>query len=314
MDHSRIWQQSMQDYETYLHLIRGLSPHTVMAYLQDLKKLYDFFVYENTQYQKKLPVPFAITSTDIQQFLQYLYRLGIQPSSQARMISSLKCYYQYLFENKKIQKHPLQSIVQPHTTQYLPHILAIHEIEKMLSSIDLKKTNGFRNLAILEILYSTGMRVSELTQIQISDIYLKEKCVKILGKGNKERIGLLGSKAIEAIKAYINSSQKIRAQSNKGSYLLLNNRKQPLTRIMIFMIIKKIALQVGIQKSVSPHTFRHSFATHLLEAGADLRAVQLLLGHSAITTTEIYTHLDTTYLKETVKTYHPRSSCNLPLK
>ncbi len=308
MYNSSLWKKYSRMYEMHLHLVRGLSSNTIMAYLQDIKKLQDFCL--NPHEKDNIPIysPLMVSTDYIQYFLKYLCSLGMQGSSQARIISSLKSYYRYLTDEGYMDKNPTIYVVQPKKIAYLPQILAIHEIEAIIANINVHARYGLRNLAIIEVLYSTGMRVSELVNIKMNDVYIEEGFIKILGKGNKERIVLLGKQAIKSINAYVLQSQDIRHKNNiYATYLFLNNRGRPLSRVMIFLMIKNIVRKVGIGKTVSPHTFRHSFATHLLEAGADLRAVQLLLGHSSITTTEIYTHLDRSYLQQTIKEYHPRS-------
>jgi len=274
-----------------------------MAYLRDVRKLDQFFELK----KKNLP-PGAVTTQHLKDFLEYLNELGMSAYSQARIISGLRGFFNYLLGEELIQTDPSELIEGPRLGRKLPDTLDYHEIEKILSSIDLSSPEGTRNRAMLEVLYSSGLRVSELVGLKRASIYADIGFLRVIGKGNKERLVPIGKEALKYLNLYlehVRPQQKI--QEGSESFVFLNRRGRPLSRVMVFTIIKNLVAKAGIRKTVSPHTFRHSFATHLIEGGADLRAVQEMLGHESITTTEIYTHLDRDYLKQVIREFHPRS-------
>jgi integrase/recombinase XerD len=296
------WQIYTEQFKNYLKLERGLAENSLEAYLRDIAK---FRAYAQSQGWTS---PENITHHQITQFLVHLNELGIAETSQARILSGIKAFYRFLFLENLIQQDPSYLIEAPKLARKLPDTLSYEEIEKLITAIDLSTPEGTRNRAILEVLYSCGLRVSELTELKLSQLYFDIGFVKVVGKGNKERFVPIGKDAMKYTKIYI---EQIRNRLNipKGyeNYVFLNRRGKNLTRVFIFMIIKDLAQQVSLNKNISPHTFRHSFATHLLEGGADLRAIQEMLGHESITTTEIYTHLDKDYLRQTIQQFHPRS-------
>lgn len=297
------WNESILDYRHYLKIERGLSSHTIQNYIRDVKKLISFID------KKKITcTPIEINEDLIQQFI-YEIAKEISPRSQARIISGLRSFFDYLiFENYRAS-NPTDLIETPKIGVKLPDTLSEQEINSLISAIDLSKVEGERNRAMLETMYSCGLRVSELIDLKISDLFFEEGFIKIVGKGNKERFVPIHSSAQNYIMLYIN---EIRTQLTikKGfeDTLFLNRRGKSLSRQMIFMILKALAIKINLNKKISPHTFRHSFATHLLKNGADLRAIQQMLGHESITTTEVYVHLDTSYLKKIVEKYHPIKS------
>ena len=297
------WNESILDYSHYLKIERGLSSHTIQNYIRDVKKLISFID------KKKITcTPIEINEDLIQQFI-YEIAKEISPRSQARIISGLRSFFDYLiFENYR-ESNPTDLIETPKIGVKLPDTLSEQEINSLISAIDLSKAEGERNRAMLETMYSCGLRVSELIDLKISDLFFEEGFIKIVGKGNKERFVPIHFSAQKYIILYMN---EIRTQLTikKGfeDTLFLNRRGKSLSRQMIFMILKALAIKIDLNKKISPHTFRHSFATHLLKNGADLRAIQQMLGHESITTTEVYVHLDTSYLKEIVEKYHPIKS------
>ena len=297
------WSESILDYSHYLKIERGLSSHTIQNYIRDVKKLVYFLDEE-----KISSSPIGINEELIQKFI-YTIAKEISPRSQARIISGLRSYFDYLiFENYRAS-NPTDLIETPKIGVKLPDTLSEQEINSLISAIDLSKAEGERNRAMLETMYSCGLRVSELIHLKISDLFFDEGFIKIVGKGNKERFVPIHFSAQKYIILYMN---EIRTQLTikKGfeDTLFLNRRGKSLSRQMIFMILKALAIKINLNKKISPHTFRHSFATHLLKNGADLRAIQQMLGHESITTTEVYVHLDTSYLKEIVEKYHPIKS------
>lgn len=295
------WQESINSFKTYLSLERSLSPHSVEAYTRDVMKLKDYLLVERPEQS-----PTDITDQDIQSFLASLYDVGIQASSQSRILSSLRAFFQFLILEEIIVDDPTALIENPKVGKKLPSVLEVHEIEQMFAVIDHSLPAGVRNRAILEVLYGTGIRVSELTKLRLSHIHFDEGFIRILGKGNKERLVPVGQMAMKHILLYKDHVRnKIPIAPGHENYLFLNHRGKHLSRAAIFDLVKSIALKAGIKKSVSPHTFRHSFATHLIEGGANLRAVQAMLGHASIVTTEIYTHLDRDYLKQVMQSCHP---------
>ena len=297
------WQSGLTGFKSYLRLERSLSANTIEAYLHDVEKLHQFFFSRSEEKDLK-----SITSTDLKDFLVWINELGMLPPTQARVLSGLKAFFKYLVLENLIQIDPSALLESPKTSRKLPDTLNILEINSMIEAIDLSRPEGMRNKAMLEILYGCGLRVSELTGLKISNLYLDIDFIKILGKGNKERLVPIGSDAIKFLRLFIDEIRiHIAVKPGKEDFVFLNKRGNPISRVMVFIIIKDLALKAGIKKNISPHTFRHSFATHLIEGGADLRAVQEMLGHESITTTEIYTHLDRDYLRETIIQFHPRS-------
>lgn len=297
------WQSSLRGFKAYLKLERSLSANTIEAYLHDVDKLLQFFLARSDEKN-----PAQVTSSDLKNFLVWVNQLGMTPPTQARVLSGLKSFFKYLVLENKIEVDPSALLESPKMVRRLPDILNILEINSIIDAIDLSKPEGMRNKAMLETLYGSGLRVSELTGLKMSNLHLDIEFIKILGKGNKERLVPIGSEAIKYLKIFINDTRvHIPVKPGKEDFVFLNRRGNPISRVMVFLIIKDLAKAAGITKSISPHTFRHSFATHLIEGGADLRAVQEMMGHESITTTEIYTHLDRDYLRETIVHFHPRS-------
>ena len=296
------WEIWINSYRQYLSIEKSLSTNSVDAYTRDIKKLGLYFSDEN---HKKSPK--EIQHEDFMGFLSDLHLQNISARSQSRIISSIKSFYKFLILEKEINVNPSELIESPKIGKKLPEFLTINEIDDLIKSIDRSKKEGERNLAMLEVLYGCGLRVSELIELKVSEIYWKEGFIRIIGKGNKERLVPLGNIASKHLKIYID---EIRVHHNKIKdqfidHVFINKNGSKLSRVMVFKIIKNLASHSGIKKNISPHTLRHSFATHLVERGADLRAVQEMLGHQSITTTEIYTHLDRNYLKQTILDHHP---------
>ncbi|MDT8346827.1 MAG: site-specific tyrosine recombinase XerD [Flavobacteriaceae bacterium] len=297
------WKSAITDFSLYLKLERNLSNNSIKAYERDVKKLYAWI--ESNSYSKTSPE--NIQAAEIQEFL-YQKAKELKVKSQMRLVSSLRGFFEYLVYEKYRTHSPMEIIDAPKAELILPDVLSLDEINRMIDCIDVSTANGQRNRAIIECLYGCGLRVSELTDLKISDLFFEEGVIKVTGKGNKQRfvpINTMCVKHIEIYRTAIRNHQKI--DPAHSDTLFLNNRGKGLTRAMIFHIIKQIKEQVGINKKVSPHTFRHSFATHLLENGADLRSIQAMLGHESITTTEIYTHIDRNQLKKVLEKYHPRA-------
>jgi len=297
------WASAIKGFQAYLKLERSLSPNSIEAYTRDIQRLYEF---AETQ-QPKLS-PESISLAELRQFITWINELGMIPSSQARILSGIKAFYKYMLMEDLIKADPSELLESPKITRKLPDTLSYADINKLIDAIDLSKPEGARNKAILETLYGCGLRVSELTELKLSNLYLDIEFIKVLGKGSKERLVPIGGSAVKALKIWI-EQVRVHNPIKKGEedYVFLNRRGSRLSRVYIFMLIKNLAEQTGLKKTISPHTFRHSFATHLVEGGADLRAVQEMLGHESITTTEIYTHLDREYLKGTIIQYHPRN-------
>lgn len=297
------WEVLIKQFETHLRLERSLSPNSVVAYLGDVKKLWEFLMLR----QPGLSL-LAVAPSQLQAFLAYLHSLGIGATSQARIVSAIKSFYQWLLLEEYLTQVPTKLLARPTIGRKLPQPLAVHEIEALLCAIDHATPLGMRNRAILETLYSTGLRVSELVMLKLSNLYFDEGFLRVLGKGDKERLVPIGRVALQYLRIYIEEVRSCGSvQKGFANYVFLNRRGTKLTRVMVFLIIKELAQKVGLGKKISPHTFRHSFATHLVEGGADLRAVQAMLGHESITTTEIYMHLDRSYLKQVIQDFHPRS-------
>jgi len=300
------WQIAQRGFRNYLRLEKSLAANSLEAYLADVQKLER---YAESALGGKSPL--NITADDVRGLLVTLHDVGIAPTSQARIISGLKSFYGYLLLEKEIKVDPMELIDTPRVGRYLPDVLSVEEMDAVLSAIDLSKPEGTRNRAMLELLYSCGLRVSELITVRISCYHEQEGFLRVIGKGNKERLVPMGGAALRWVQHYreqTRSHQQVKP--GQEDYLFLNRRGGKLSRMMVFNIIRDQVLKLGITKQVSPHTFRHSFATHLVEAGADLRAVQEMLGHASITTTEIYTHLDRQRLREEVLMFHPRYKRN----
>lgn len=296
-----MWEPYKKGFKAYLELEKSLSANSVNAYLRDIEHL-TFFLQE----KGSLKNPGEITLKDLQQFIKWIAELGMSDTSQARIISGIRAFYKYCLLEEITKTDPGILLEAPKLKRTLPDTLSFEEIEKIIAAIDLSKPEGSRNKAILETMYSCGLRVSEVTGLRISQLYLDVGFIRVTGKGDKERLVPIGSTAVKYINIYKNNI-RVHSTPAKGSedILFLNNRGAKLSRVMIFYIIKDLALKAGIRKTISPHTFRHSFATHLVEGGADLRAVQEMLGHASITTTEIYTHLDREFLRKTLEQFHP---------
>jgi integrase/recombinase XerD len=296
------WDRAITGFRSYLQLERSLSHNTVEAYLRDVNHLREFV---SAEYGEACPL--QITPTQLRAFVQRVAEIGLSATTQSRMVSGIRAFYRYLLLEDRLETDPSHLLETPKIGRKLPDTLEPHEIGKLIESIDLSSAEGERNRAILETLYGSGLRVSELVNLKISHIYFNEGFMRILGKGSKERLVPLGGLAAKRILGYL-KDVRVHSPIQKGEddIVFLNNRGRRLTRVMIFYIIKKAAENAGIKKNISPHTMRHSFATHLIEGGADLRAVQEMLGHESITTTEIYTHLDRDYLRSNIIQFHPR--------
>lgn len=297
------WESKIKEFEQYLKLEKGLSKNSVEAYIADLHKLTQFLIDNENNVQ-----PEDVTLSHLIKMLDFEREKGINPRTQARIISAIKSFFKYMLIEEKIEKDPSSLLEAPKIGRKLPDTLTINEIEAFIEAIDTKKPEGQRNKAIIETLYAGGLRVSELTNLKISNLYFESGYVKIEGKGNKERLAPIGKKAIKEINLYLSQYRRtLKINKSDEDILFLNRRGKKLTREMIFTIIKNTMKLVNIHKNVSPHTFRHSFATHLIDGGANLKSVQDMLGHESIITTEIYTHLDKEYLKNTITQFHPRS-------
>ena len=297
------WKSYIHGYQSYLRLEKSLSPNSVEAYVHDVQKLTQYL-----DHTGNLAGPAQLALKDIQGFLRWISELGMTARSQARIVSGLKGFYKYLLLENIIRKDPTELVESPKTGRKLPVFLTVTEINSLIEAIDLSTPEGKRNKAILETMYSCGLRVTELVNLKITNLYFNEGFIKVVGKGNKERLVPLSAMAQNEIVYYLREIRTgIPVRSGSEDIVFLSRRGSKLSRVMIFTIIKALATQAGIKKSISPHTFRHSFATHLVEGGADLRAVQEMLGHESITTTEIYTHLDREYLRSTISQFHPRS-------
>ncbi|MGV3706004.1 MAG: site-specific tyrosine recombinase XerD [Arcticibacter sp.] len=296
------WSTLLTGFKSYLLLERGMSQNTIEAYIRDIGKLQSFC--DSTGGH----LPGSVSTDDLRLFLGWLNELGMLASSQARVLSAIKTFYQYLVMETGLEHNPAALMEGPRLSRNIPDTLSVPEIQALINAIDHSKSEGMRNRAILEVMYGCGLRVSELITLKRSDLFLDIEYIKVIGKGDKQRLVPIGGEAIKYLNIYLNES-RIHQSVKPGfeDYVFLNRRGSPLSRVMIFLIIKDLAKKIGLRKDVSPHTFRHSFATHLIEGGADLRAVQDMLGHESITTTEIYTHLDKAYLKDMIRQYHPRS-------
>lgn len=288
-------------YRIYLQLEKSLSENTIEAYLSDVKKLELFLRDDNVEL-------LDATIEHLRSFILCLEEVGITPKSQARIVSSLHSFYSFLKLDGYIQENPTELLKSPKLPLHLPEVLTIDEIDKIIDAIDLTKSEGQRDRAIIEMLYSCGLRVSELCNLRFSDLYFNDEFIRVLGKGGKQRLVPISSRAIDEVKAYIDERNSINVKPGYDDFLFLSFRRgKPLSRITVFHLIKELMLRAGIKKNISPHTFRHSFATHLLEGGANLRVIQAMLGHESISTTEIYTHIDRLHMREEIIEHHPRS-------
>jgi len=297
------WSVYISEYISYLKLEKSLSENSIDAYKRDIKMLLSFLEF------KKLNIPPAeIELLHLRQFISWVNELGMSARTQARVISGIKSFFKFLLIDEKINSDPTALLESPKIGRRLPEVLSVEEIDNLINAIDLSKPEGHRNRAIIETLYSCGLRVSELINLRLTDLFFDQGFIKVLGKGNKERLVPVSQKAIKEIEIYISQYRNhYRIDRQFENILFLNRRGKKLTRVMIFTIIKTLAKTIGLKKNISPHTFRHSFASHLIDGGADLRAIQEMLGHESIITTEIYTHLDTEYLRDTIIQYHPRA-------
>jgi integrase/recombinase XerD len=297
------WQAYIKQFKDYLKLERSLSDNSIQAYVRDVEKLDQFI-------QLKYPAlsPLVVSSKHLQAFIQFVSELGMSAYSQARILSGVKAFYKYLLFEELITSDPTSLLEGPKIGRKLPDTLEYLEIEKLLAAIDLSTPEGARNRTMIEVLYSSGLRVSELVELKIPNVLTDVGFVRVIGKGNKERLVPIGKEALKYLKMYIDEV-RVHIPVKKGfeSHVFLNRRGSKISRVFVFTVVKDLAARIGLKKSISPHTFRHSFATHLIEGGADLRAVQEMLGHESITTTEIYTHLDRDYLRQVIQEFHPRS-------
>ena len=298
-----LWEVSIKGFQSFLKLEKSLSKNSVVAYTEDIERFVKFLA------DKKYDIsPEKIEHVHMVEFIEWLNKLDRSATTQSRVISGIRAFYKYLMLENLVSKNPTELIETPRIGRKLPDVLNPDDIDNLLKAIDLSTPKGYRDRTMLETMYSCGLRVSELVNLKISDLFFDTGFVRVIGKGDKQRLVLIGREAIKFITIYKNEI-RIHTPVKQGfeDFLFLNNRGKKLTTVMVFLIIQKLAVKIGMKKHVSPHTFRHSFATHLVENGADLRAVQEMLGHESITTTEIYTHLDRKYLHDTLEKFHPRS-------
>ncbi|MGB0933683.1 MAG: site-specific tyrosine recombinase XerD [Lishizhenia sp.] len=295
------WEHYIKNFVSYLKIERGLAENSIFAYQRDVLKLKSYCEGIHSS-------PLTLQYEDLKLFITDLYDLGLSARSQARIISGVKQFFSFLILEDELNKDPSELLEMPQVGKKLPVYLTIEEIDQLQNAIDLSKPEGHRNKAILETLYSCGLRVSELISLKFSQIYLKEGFIRIIGKGNKERLVPISNSVEREIDFYVKGvRQHLNIEKGHEDFVFLNRRGKQLTRVMIFTIVKQLSEKIGLTKVISPHTFRHSFATHLIEGGANLRAIQEMLGHESITTTEIYTHLDRTFLREAIISFHPRN-------
>ena len=295
------WERYIKDFVSYLKIEKGLAENSILAYQRDVSLLAQFFEDDKLS-------PAQITYEQLKTFVANLYDLGLSARSQARIISGVKQFYRFLILEQYCTTDPSELLEQPRLGKKLPEVLEMNEIDALLAAIDLSKPEGARNHAMIETLYSCGLRVSELIGLRFADLYFDEGFIRVIGKGNKERLVPVSAQVEQEIRAYQQEDRsQLQIQAGHEQFVFLNRRGAQLTRVMVFTIIKQLAAQIGLQKNISPHTFRHSFATHLIEGGANLRAVQEMLGHESITTTEIYTHLDQRFLRKAILNFHPRN-------
>ena len=297
-NHADTYETTLLDFRDHLKLERSMSPNTIAAYTSDIRKYF-------AQLRSDGIAPADAATDDIARFLETQVAAGVTKRSQSRIISSVKALYRFLDAEGLLAENPCDKLSTPRINPYLPTVLSVEEVLRILDSVDLSLPEGHRNRAMLEVLYSCGLRVSELVNLKISDLFLDEQFVRVFGKGSKQRLVPIGEPAVRAVRLYLETRRQAAVQKAAEDILFLNRRGGRLTREMVFHIVKEQAAAAGISKNVSPHTFRHSFATHLVENGADLRVVQQMLGHESILTTEIYTHIDTRKWQETILKYHP---------
>jgi len=281
------WGKAIDDYRGYVRLERGLSSNSIEAYMRDLGKLHNYI-----EANHPATAPTEVKQAQIEQFMGSLFDGGVSKSSQARILSGIKSFYNFMLHTDRMESTPTELIDMPRTSRTLPDTLSYREIERIFATIDLSRPLGHRNRAIIEVLYSCGLRVSELVNLQMSDLFLNDSMIRITGKGNKQRLVPISDRAAELLKLYLEARRQTKIENNHASYVFLNQRGKKLTRVMIFNIIKEAASKAGIDKTISPHTLRHSFASHLVQGGADIRMVQQMLGHESVITTQVYTHLD----------------------
>ncbi len=297
-----MWHSYINGFKAYLQLEKSLAGNSIEAYVRDVEKLCQYLSIKEIEKQ-----PNELTIYIFRDFLKFINELGINNTSQARIISGLKAFYHYLLMEDIITINPIELLESPRVTRKIPDTLDVTEIDLMLATLDLSKDEATRNHAIIETMFSCGLRVSEVINLKITDIYEKDEFIRVVGKGNKERLVPISERAIKEINIYVNSIRnKLKIEKDCNDIIFLNRRGKKLSRVYIFLVIKEMALKAGIKKNISPHTLRHSFATSLVEAGADLRSVQQMLGHESITTTEIYTHISKDYLHEVITNFHPR--------
>lgn len=297
------WNSYIKQFANYLKLERSLSANSIEAYTRDVEKLNQYMEMSHPALS-----PLKVTARHLQGFIEYINELGMSAYSQARILSGLKAFFKFMMVEDLIETDPTDLLEGPKIGRKLPDTLDLHEIIRLLDAIDLSKPEGGRNRAMLEVLYGSGLRVSELVELKRGNVYFDIGFLRVIGKGNKERLVPCGKDALKFLKSYIDEIRvHVPVQKGFENHVFLNRRGKKLSRVMVFLIIKDLAERIGLKKSISPHTFRHSFATHLIEGGADLRAVQEMLGHESITTTEIYTHLDRDYLKQVIQEFHPRA-------
>ncbi|MBD1429971.1 site-specific tyrosine recombinase XerD [Sphingobacterium litopenaei] len=295
------WEAILKDFKKFLSFERNLSKNSILAYINDVDKIRVYAEDNNIPLEK-------LSTKDFQNFLAWINEFNISPYSQARIISGLKSFFNFLQLEYNFENNPASLIETPRLERKIPDVLDVADIDNLINAIDLSQPEGPRNKAMLEVLYGCGLRVSELIDLKISNLHLEVEFIKIEGKGNKERLIPIGHQAIKYLKIYLEESRPhLPIKAGNEDFVFLNRRGAAMTRVMVFIIIKDLAAKIGLQKKISPHTFRHSFASHLVEGGADLRAVQDMLGHESITTTEIYTHIDKDYLQSIITQYHPRS-------
>lgn len=297
------WESEINEFRNYLRLEKGLSDNSIHAYITDLYKLVSYLRSNGLDNG-----PETVTLNELKGLIEWISNRGISPRTQARIISGIKSFYKFLLIEERIEKDPTALLEAPRIGRKLPEVLSVEEIDAIINAVDIRKPEGQRNKAILETLYSCGLRVSELIDLKVSNLFFESGFIKVEGKGSKERLVPISNKAIKEINLYISEYRRVlKIHPSHEDILFLNRRGRKLSRVMIFTIIKNIARDLNITKNISPHTFRHSYATHLVDGGANLRAVQEMLGHESIITTEIYTHLDKDYLSDTVSHYHPRN-------
>ncbi|MCX6256896.1 MAG: site-specific tyrosine recombinase XerD [Bacteroidia bacterium] len=297
------WDQTISDFRHFLKLEKSLSANSVEAYLNDVNRIVQFLGFRNYSFG-----PEQITLPLLKELIEWVNELGISARSQARLISGIKAFYKFLLLENKIDQDPTALLEGPKIGRKLPEVLSLEEIDKILAAIDLSKPEGHRNKAMLETMYSCGLRVSELTDLKLTNLHFQAGFIDVIGKGSKERLIPVSPKAIKEIEFYVDNGRKtINIRKGFENYVFLNRNGKKLSRQMVFILVEKLAEKIHLTKKISPHTFRHSFATHLIDGGADLRAVQEMLGHESIITTEIYTHLDREYLRDAILRFHPRS-------